>query len=1106
MANEHPKRAANAPNRATAAPRPTTTADESPAAPHTLPERFGRYRILKTLGKGGMGTVYLAHDTQLDRPVALKVPHFAAADAWAMARFQREARIAAGIHHPNLCPVHDVGDVNGIPYLTMAYIEGRPLSTFLRGDKPLPQRQVALLVRKLAAALQEAHRQGIVHRDLKPANIMINQRQEPVIMDFGLAQRSQTDDVRLTRNGALVGTPAYMPPEQASGDLKAIGPACDVYSLGVILYELLTGRLPFDGPLAAVLAQVLFQEPEPPRQHRLDLDPALEAICLKAMAKKIADRYPSMAELHDALGVYLRSAGTPDAGRTAAVGLGPGREPPSPAPAEPLFEVPDPPLLTVPPSAPAAISLRGAEPAAQPGKTWPRKWLWLACSCAAALLLVGIVLYTSAGSKATLEIKLDDPGAVVSLDGTPLSSETVAQPIPLSAGEHTVVVARDEVVKTQQFTLQNGEKRVLVFELGKPSPPPPPPPSGTIRAPDLAPQPGQPPPPPPGAIPGLPVRQPGPPPTRTEIGKLPPGEEHKRGRPNVLVPEEVRLAFVRGQIPRLHFECDKEGRIAKVWAFKDGSAIGAEQPPGKPFRMRPDAGTLEQFASGMKPLVPRPGNRGRRELASAFRTINPPDGSNQLELIPLARAEQRVLATDALALRMVIVEASFPYKEQVEEFRRKLRLPNHGAVLTELVKGKDGKIWSSFQFNGLIVERTTVGADGKEGPWTPLDVETPFKELIVQLPPQKRYEKEKPNLAPILTVSEGLVMPRPAQYEGKNYPKLEEELTKIQATLAKLTATDKKGIITPDVLRTDFNPYNLGAGRQNIGPVPPEGLSPRKGNRYGVIPGTSDLKETPFDYCLIRFIDVAIDPGKTYKYRFKVKMANPNCAPEPAKRTDTLPQFAASEELVAAEWAASPTVTVPGDEFLFAVDQSELRPKYPDKRSPDSTQAVFQIHRWVDVDAGWSHQNVGDWLVAPRIFVERGEFVQTPPNYALEVPVYLLGKGHLSLIGSRKRRGTILAPVSFGDDSLLVDFEGGRILYTRTETEGGKIRLTHIVDRVATEVLIMRADGKMIARNSADDAKDPLRQQRYQDYVHRVKEARDGPKKSWPGGRSPFDR
>jgi serine/threonine protein kinase len=278
--------------------------------PEQLPEQFGRYRIIKRLGQGGMGSVYLAEDTQLSRRVALKVPEFAPDSAPdTRQRFLEEARSAAMLDHPNLCRVYDAGEINGRLYLTMAYIEGQSLEESI-SDQARTQQQAAALVGKLAQALRAAHAQGVIHRDLKPANIMIRtrgKRREPVIVDFGLARRDQPGKERLTRTGQVMGTPAYMAPEQLRGDPKEIGPACDIYALGVILYELLTGRLPFCDSGLALVGQILTQAPLPPSVHLSDLDPALEAICLKAMAKNVRDRYASMGDLAAALNKLLQS-------------------------------------------------------------------------------------------------------------------------------------------------------------------------------------------------------------------------------------------------------------------------------------------------------------------------------------------------------------------------------------------------------------------------------------------------------------------------------------------------------------------------------------------------------------------------------------------------------------------------------------------------------------------------------------------------------------------------------------------------------------------------------------------------------------------------------
>lgn len=356
-------------------PTRSETRDPTPrsqrSAAGELHGQFGRYRIERLLGKGGMGAVYLAHDTQLERPVALKVMRFAPDEsAQAHERFLREARAAATLEHPNICPVFDVGTHDAIPYLTMAFIEGQPLADFTKEGKRLPPRQVSMLVRQLALALAEAHQRGIVHRDLKPSNVMLNRRQEPILMDFGLARQARPGDERLTQSGQVLGTPAYMSPEQMSGDLEAIGPGCDIYSLGVMLYEMLTGKTPFEGNAAQVLAKLLNEEPPRPSVYRPDLDPRLEAICCTAMAKKIADRYPDMNEFAHALERFLHQT-----------------EPTATAPARQTFQAPA--------KLPAARSAERSplsklssidEP--QPARRRSLEWVWVA----AAVLLGGAVL------------------------------------------------------------------------------------------------------------------------------------------------------------------------------------------------------------------------------------------------------------------------------------------------------------------------------------------------------------------------------------------------------------------------------------------------------------------------------------------------------------------------------------------------------------------------------------------------------------------------------------------------------------------------------------------------------------------------------------------
>jgi tRNA A-37 threonylcarbamoyl transferase component Bud32 len=429
------------------------TIEEAMAAAFDAPRTFGRFEIQRELGQGAMGTVYLAFDTRLQRQVALKFPKFSQhADPNLLERFYREARSAATLRHPNICPVYDADCIDEIHFIAMAYIQGRPLSAFIDRKSPPNPRTAALAVRKIARAVHEAHQHGVVHRDLKPANIVIDDRNEPIVMDFGLARVSGQEvtpgnegivlhdgsgDVEQTQQGTIIGTPRYMSPEQARGRNAEVGPASDIFSLGTIFYEMLTGYPPFQGQsLTELLSQVISSEPSPPTALRPEVDPSLEAICLKMLAKRPQDRFASMRDVADAISEALKSP--PPRGGTVVAPSGSSPEHPGHS--------------------------GKATPVSPRARLAGLKKSWLIGVGLLAVIALAAIVVRLKTRDGTLVVTVDEPGAEVKVLSEEGAVEIVRRSdgsslrIAVPPGEHRLSIEKDGFrVYAEQFEIAAGE-------------------------------------------------------------------------------------------------------------------------------------------------------------------------------------------------------------------------------------------------------------------------------------------------------------------------------------------------------------------------------------------------------------------------------------------------------------------------------------------------------------------------------------------------------------------------------------------------------------------------------------------------------------------------
>jgi hypothetical protein len=521
-----------------------------------------------------------------------------------------------------------------------------------------------------------------------------------------------------------------------------------------------------------------------------------------------------------------------------------------------------------------------------------------------------------------------------------------------------------------------------------------------------------------------------------------------------------------------------------------------------------------------------------------------------IEVDKITEANLPRFAEKVVPLRQVIVCAAFPYRKQVEEFQRKLRLPSSGAVLGEASEEHDADdtVLPAFRFLGVDVQRRTVSPEGKPlDSWQTLDLAAAIKPFIIAN--GTRFEddpKEPPELSSLIV--DGLWMPLLRQFTEENkynkYPAVEMELRHIQKTLQDLKGKEVEQIVTssnPILDKDDFNPFRPRAPRKRSAPPGPAGASGtarprpaveaaeaagggpgRRGYRGAAIP-TPQGSVLP-EYVLVRVVDVNIDPGKIYEYRLHVRMANPNYK----RNAEVLsPSYAVEPELVPAkdrkdsDWFVVPTkVSVPPEFYYYAVDQKDMdaalgRP-YGGIHARDTVYrdgTVFQIHRWLE-DAAREGSNlpvwVGEWTVAERVLVSKGEFIGRTETVA--VPVWSPPRADFVLAvpqaqaGSSRRR-ELGIEVDFklpNDDAILVDFEGGNQEFKRKSRRDDRPETVKVDDRTGTEVLIVSSDGRVMARDNIEDALNADRVKRLDQWRDRVREVLFGGHKAVPGGTNPF--